>query len=63
MRVTDAKLVIWLTDNELAVNKVEISAAGYSPDEGDIRGAFAATHDFFLALKDYRASKVPAGKH
>ena len=63
VRVTDAKLVIWLADNELAVNKVEISAAGFSPDEGDIRGAYAAAHDFFLALKDYRASKVPAGKH
>ena len=64
VRVTDAKLVIWLTDNELAVSKVEIrAAAGFSPDEGDIRGAYAAAHDFFLALKDYRASKVPAGKH
>jgi len=57
VKVTEAKLVLWLMDNELGVDKVTVNAAGYSPDEGDIRGAYAAAHDFFLAWKDYKQSK------
>jgi len=63
VKVTEAKLIVWLKNNELAVSKVTIDAGGYSPSESDIRGAYAAAHDFFLALKDYRMSKVPTGKH
>ena len=63
VKVDDARLVIWMKNNELGVDKVTIKAAGYSPDESDIRGAFAAAHDFFLALKDYRMSQIPTGKH
>ena len=57
VKVTDAKLVVWLMKNELGVDKVTLNAGGYSPDEGDIRGAFACAHDFFLALKDYQQGK------
>ena len=63
VKVTEAKLVIWMKDNELGVSQVTIDAAGYNPDEGDVRGAYAAVHDFFLAFKDYRISKIPTGKH
>ncbi len=58
VRITDAKLKILLTDNELGVKELNLDITpSFSADEGEIRGAYACMHDFVEVMKVYKTAK------
>jgi hypothetical protein len=63
-KVVDAKLKIWLLDNELGVDMLEFSLLPViAPDETQVQSAYACAQDFYNFMKSYRmAQKQRRGK-
>ncbi len=63
-KVIDAKLKIWLLDNELGVDMLEFSLLPViAPDETQVQSAYACAQDFYNFMRSYRmAQKQRRGK-
>ena len=63
-KVIDARLKLWLLDNELGVDMLEISLIpGYAPSEEQVQSAYACAQDFYSFMKSRRmAQKQRSGR-
>lgn len=63
-KVIDAKLKLWLLDNELGVDMLEISLIpAFAPSEEHVQSAYACAQDFYSFMKSWRmAQKQRRGK-
>ena len=63
-KVIDIKLKIWLLDNELGVDMLEITLLpAFAPDETQVQNAYACVQDFYNFMRSYRmAQKQRRGK-
>lgn len=54
-KITDVRLQVWLSKNELGVDKVEFELVpALFTSESNYRGAYACAHEFFEFMRDYR---------
>ena len=63
-KVIDAKLKLWLLDNELGVDMLEISLIpAFAPSEEHVQSAYACAQDFYSFMKSRRmAQKQRSGR-
>ena len=63
-KVIDAKLKLWLLDNELGVDMLEISLIpAFAPSEEHVQSAYACAQDFYSFMKSWRmAQKQRSGR-
>jgi len=63
-KVIDAKLKLWLLDNELGVDMLEISLIpAFAPGEEHVQSAYACAQDFYSFMKSRRmAQKQRSGR-
>lgn len=63
-KVIDAKLKLWLLDNELGVDLLEISLIpAFAPSEEHVQSAYACAQDFYSFMKSRRmAQKQRSGR-
>ena len=63
-KVIDAKLKLWLLDNELGVDMLEISLIpAFAPSEEHVQSAYACAQDFYSFMKSRRmAHKQRSGR-
>ena len=63
-KVIDAKLKLWLLDNELGVDMLEISLIpAFAPSEEHVQSAYACAQDFYSFMKSRRmAQKQSSGR-
>ena len=57
-KVIDAKLKLWLLDNELGVDMLEISLIpAFAPSEEHVQSAYACAQDFYSFMKTWRTAQ------
>ena len=57
-KVIDAKLKLWLLDNELGVDMLEISLIpAFAPSEEHVQSAYACAQDFYNFMKSWRMAQ------
>ena len=63
-KVIDARLKLWLLDNELGVDMLEISLIpAFAPSEEHVQSAYACAQDFYNFMKSWRmAQKQRSGR-
>ena len=63
-KVIDAKLKIWLLDNELGVDMLAFNLlSAFAPDEEQVQNAYACVQDFYSFMKSRRmAQKQRSGR-
>ena len=63
-KVIDARLKLWLLDNELGVDMLEISLIpAFAPSEEHVQSAYACAQDFYSFMKSWRmAQKKHSGR-
>ena len=63
-KVIDARLKLWLLDNELGVDMLEISLIpAFAPSEEHVQSAYACAQDFYSFMKSWRmAQKQRSGR-
>ena len=63
-KIIDAKLKLWLLDNELGVDMLEISLiSAFDPSEEDVQSAYTCAQDFYSFMKSWRmAQKQRSGR-
>lgn len=63
-KVIDAKLKLWLLDNELGVDILEINLIpAFAPSEEHVQSAYACAQDFYSFMKSWRmAQKQRSGR-